>query len=85
VTAPDPNLAVVQSELRHQNEALARIEKKIDKASDDHEARLRKIEASDPTGTQAAVKLLQESDRKWAALVLVLGVVAQVVLKVVWP
>ena len=93
-------LALIQSEVRHQNSALERIERKLDKVTDDHEARIRAIEsadpvgtrlavkqiqATDPAGTQAAVKQLQESDKRWAALAMVLAFVVPAVMRLIWP
>jgi hypothetical protein len=86
MTAPDTgSLALLQSDVRHLNDFLIRIERKIDKVTDDHEARLRKLEAADPDGTRLAVKALQESDKRWAAAAMVLAVVVPTVLKLIWP
>lgn len=86
MTTPETHgLALLQLEVRHQNDALSRIESKIDKVTDDHEQRLRKVEAADPVGTKAAVEALQQSDKRWAAAAIVLAFVVPAVMRLVWP
>lgn len=102
MTAPadTSGLALIQAEVRHQNSALERIERKLDKVTDDHEARLRILEAADPAGTREIVKKMQEadpagtkeavevlqaSDKRWAAAAIVLAFVVPAVMRVVWP
>ena len=70
MTAPDQSGALLALQLSHQNESLTRIEKKLDTSLDDHEKRIRSLEAS---------------DRKWAAGVLAGSVLVNVLLKVLWP
>jgi hypothetical protein len=85
MTTPVTGMEIMQLEMRHQNQALDRIENKIDKVTDDHEKRLRVIEAADPVGVRADVEGLQKSDRQWAALLVVLNLALVFGVKLLWP
>jgi hypothetical protein len=99
VTLPTTTeIAVLTIESKHQSDALQRIELKLDRVTNDHEQRLRlqeagsiamKIELSavktELADLKADLEPLQNADKRWAAVAIVMAAVVPVVLKVVWP
>lgn len=98
MTLPDPGLQMLQLEVRHQNGALERIEKKIDKVTDDHESRLRvhttsladhasRLKTAEEEMEELKTRLgaLEASDKRWAALTVMAAAALQVIFKLVWP
>ena len=85
------DIAVLTNESKHQSSALERIERKLDRVTDDHEKRIRLLEESKTAAAielaalQARVAPLEMADKRWAAAAIVLAVVVPAVLRVVWP
>ena len=69
-TTPATDIALLKLTVETLGKTLARIEGKLDKVTDDHEIRLRKLEAS---------------DKQWAVISIVASFALTLAVKLLWP
>ena len=68
--APATDIALLKLTVETLGKTLSRIEGKLDKVTDDHEIRLRKLEAS---------------DKQWAVISIIASFALTLAVKLLWP